>query len=70
MSVGLQLIITFMKFIYLVCLYDAVKAIDDKESSMLRGLEGGALFYIVKPVTYDDLKYLWQYAISPRKGKL
>ncbi|XP_034710586.1 two-component response regulator ARR1-like [Vitis riparia] len=42
---------------------------DDKESSMLRGLEAGAAFYIVKPVNYDDLKNLWQYAVGPKKGK-
>ena len=56
MIVGLQLIIIFMKFIYLVCLYDVVMSADDKESSMLMGLEGRASFYIVKHVTHDDLK--------------
>ncbi|KAL6321292.1 hypothetical protein AAG906_016326 [Vitis piasezkii] len=40
---------------------------DDKESSMLKGLEAGAAFYIVKPVNYDDLKNIWQYAVGPRK---
>ena len=42
---------------------------DDKESSMLRGLEAGAAFYIVKPVNYDDLKNLWQYAVGSKKRK-
>ena len=42
---------------------------DDKESSMLRGLEAGAAFYIVKPISYDDLKNLWQYTVTPKKGK-
>ena len=59
-----------MKSIYLVCLYDVVMSADDNESSMLRGLKGGAAFYIVKPVSYDDVKDLWQYAVSPRKSKL
>lgn len=40
---------------------------DDKEDSILRGLEAGAAFYIVKPVNYDDLRNLWQYAVSSRK---
>ena len=59
-----------MKCIYLVCLYDVVMSADDNESSMLRGLEGGAAFYIVKPVSYYDVKDLWQYVVSPRKSKL
>ncbi|RVW28447.1 Two-component response regulator ARR2 [Vitis vinifera] len=42
---------------------------DDKETSILRGLEAGAAFYIVKPVNYDDLRNLWQYAVSSRKVK-
>lgn len=57
------------KSIYFLCLFNAVMSADDKESSILRGLEAGAAFYIVKPVNYDDLKDLWQYALSPRKGK-
>lgn len=46
----------------------AVMSADDSARSMLRGLEAGAVFYIVKPVSYDDLKDLWQYALLPRKG--
>ena len=42
---------------------------DDQEASILRGLEVGAAFYIVKPVNYDDLRNLWQYAVSSRKVK-
>ena len=49
----------------LVCLYDVVMSADDKESSMLMGLEGRASFYIVKHVTHDDLKDLWHYGIMP-----
>ncbi|RVW58536.1 Two-component response regulator ORR25 [Vitis vinifera] len=41
-----------------------------KWNIFLRGLEAGAAFYIVKPVNYDDLKDLWQYALSPRKGSV
>ncbi|KAF8364716.1 hypothetical protein HHK36_033309 [Tetracentron sinense] len=40
---------------------------DDKENIMLRGLESGAAFYLVKPVTLDDLKMLWQYAVVMKK---
>lgn len=42
---------------------------DEKETSIVRGLDDGAAFYIVKPVKYDDLRNLWQYAISSRKVK-
>ena len=66
---------SFVKFIYFFLYHllnymsftDAVMSADDKESSMLKGLEAGAAFYIVKPVNYDDLKNIWQYAVGPRK---
>ena len=41
---------------------------DDTEISMLRGLESGAAVYIVKPVKYNDLKNIWQYASENDKS--
>ncbi|KAF5731126.1 putative two-component system sensor histidine kinase/response regulator [Tripterygium wilfordii] len=43
---------------------------NDEESVILETLEGGAVFYLVKPVTRDDLKNVWQYSVSAKnKGK-
>lgn len=42
---------------------------DDKETSVLRGLETGAAFYIVKPVNFEDLRNLWQYAVGARRRR-
>lgn len=42
---------------------------DEKESVIMRCLEGGVAFYIVKPVNPDDLKNVWQYAVASKKGK-
>ncbi|KAG6746427.1 hypothetical protein POTOM_050967 [Populus tomentosa] len=42
---------------------------DDSEKVILRTLEGGAAFYIVKPISKDDLKNVWQYAVATKTGK-
>ncbi|PQQ06822.1 two-component response regulator ARR1 [Prunus yedoensis var. nudiflora] len=42
---------------------------DDKESVILKSLEGGVVYYIVKPVSKDDIKNVWQYAVAAKKGK-
>ncbi|XP_015878004.3 putative two-component response regulator ARR21 [Ziziphus jujuba] len=42
---------------------------DDKESVILKGLKGGVAYFIVKPVSPDDLKNVWQYAVAAKKGK-
>ncbi|KAL4595255.1 hypothetical protein ACB092_12G077900 [Castanea dentata] len=42
---------------------------DDGENAMLKSLEGGAAFYMVKPVSPEDLKNLWQYAVAAKRGK-
>ncbi|XP_059627568.1 putative two-component response regulator ARR21 [Cornus florida] len=42
---------------------------DDKEGVILKGLENGAAFFLVKPISPDDLKNLWQYAVANKKGK-
>ncbi|KAF2315685.1 hypothetical protein GH714_040214 [Hevea brasiliensis] len=40
---------------------------DDKESVVLKSLESGAAFYMVKPVNPDDLHNVWQYAVASKK---
>ncbi|KAJ0098987.1 hypothetical protein Patl1_20064 [Pistacia atlantica] len=40
---------------------------DDRESVILESLASGAVFYIVKPINPDDLKNVWQYAITSKK---
>lgn len=42
---------------------------DDNENVILESLEGGAVFYMVKPVNPNDLKNVWQYAVAAKKGK-
>ncbi|KAF8008603.1 hypothetical protein BT93_K2310 [Corymbia citriodora subsp. variegata] len=42
---------------------------DDRQTVILKSLEVGAAFYIVKPVRPDDLKNVWQYCIARKKGK-
>jgi two-component response regulator (ARR-B family) len=41
---------------------------DESKNVMLRSLEGGAAFYIVKPVNKDDLKNVWHYAVAIKTG--
>ncbi|XVF79968.1 hypothetical protein PTKIN_Ptkin15bG0032700 [Pterospermum kingtungense] len=40
-----------------------VMSVDDNGNSMLGGLFKGAKLYLVKPITMDDLKNLWQFAL-------
>ncbi|KAJ8448689.1 hypothetical protein Cgig2_010576 [Carnegiea gigantea] len=42
---------------------------DERRSLVLEGLSNGAAFFIVKPPTQSDLKNLWQYVVSRKKGK-
>lgn len=42
---------------------------DDQESVILRGLQSGAAFFLVKPISPNDLKNLWQYAVAKKKPK-
>ncbi|KAF5480350.1 hypothetical protein F2P56_001109 [Juglans regia] len=42
---------------------------DDEESVILKSLENGAAFYMVKPITPNDLKNVWQYAVAGKKGR-
>ena len=46
---------------------NAVMSADDKESVILKGLQNGAAFFIVKPISPNDLKNLWQYAVGKNK---
>ncbi|KAK4344340.1 hypothetical protein RND71_037434 [Anisodus tanguticus] len=42
---------------------------DDKDGTILEGLEGGAAVFIAKPIS-DDLRDLWLYAtLEDKKGK-
>ncbi|KAI3458200.1 hypothetical protein Pfo_014863 [Paulownia fortunei] len=43
---------------------------DDKEGVALKGLESGAAFFIVKPVSADDLRDLWQFAAMKKKSQV
>lgn len=47
----------------------AVMSADDKESSILRGLQSGASIYFVKPVNFNDLKNIWQFSVTSEKDK-
>lgn len=49
--------------------YIPVMSADDKESVVLRSLQSGISLFILKPVSPNDLKNVWQYAIKAKKGK-
>lgn len=38
---------------------------DEKPSVILKSLEEGVAFYMVKPITLEDVKHVWQYAVTP-----
>lgn len=42
---------------------------DDRESVIMKALASGVVFYILKPLNPDDLKNVWQYAITYKKAK-
>ncbi|KAF2311861.1 hypothetical protein GH714_027037 [Hevea brasiliensis] len=42
---------------------------DDKESVILKSLDSGAAFYMVKPVNPEDLKSVWRYAVASKIGQ-
>ncbi|KAG5594446.1 hypothetical protein H5410_035678, partial [Solanum commersonii] len=42
---------------------------DEKDTTLMKGLDNGAVFFIVKPITQDNINYLWEYATSLRKKK-
>lgn len=52
---------------FLALVFDAVMSADDKEVVAMKGLESGASFFIMKPVSPDDLRDLWQFAAMKRK---
>ncbi|KAL9225293.1 hypothetical protein vseg_001237 [Gypsophila vaccaria] len=41
---------------------------DDKKNLLMKSLENGAAFFIVKPPSISDLKNIWQYVVSRRKN--
>ncbi|KAH0654706.1 hypothetical protein KY289_032384 [Solanum tuberosum] len=42
---------------------------DEKDTTLMKGIDNGAVFFIVKPITQDNINYLWEYATSLRKKK-
>ncbi|KAG6576747.1 putative two-component response regulator ARR21, partial [Cucurbita argyrosperma subsp. sororia] len=42
---------------------------DEKPSVILKSLEEGVSFYMVKPISLDDVKQVWQYAITPKQTR-
>lgn len=42
---------------------------DDNKSVMVESLQRGVTLYMVKPISPDDLKYVWQCVFPARKGK-
>ncbi|XP_021730432.1 putative two-component response regulator ARR21 [Chenopodium quinoa] len=54
----------------LVCKYNTpyfIMSADQNRDIILQGLQGGALFYFVKPISPHNLSKIWQFAI-PTKG--
>ncbi|XP_049344203.1 two-component response regulator ARR14-like [Solanum verrucosum] len=42
---------------------------DEKDNTLMKGLDNRAVFFIVKPITQDNINYLWEYATSLRNKK-
>ncbi|KAK4734460.1 hypothetical protein R3W88_008721 [Solanum pinnatisectum] len=43
---------------------------DESECTIIEGFESGAAFFIVKPISQNDVHELWQYAIMQRKKNI
>uniref|UniRef100_A0A2N9JAU0 Response regulatory domain-containing protein n=1 Tax=Fagus sylvatica TaxID=28930 RepID=A0A2N9JAU0_FAGSY len=48
---------------------NVVMSADDNENAMLGSLFKGAMLYLVKPITLDDIKNLWQFALMKNSEK-
>lgn len=42
---------------------------DETECTTIKGLESDGVYFILKPISQDDIRDLWQYAIMQRKKK-
>ncbi|XP_070025930.1 two-component response regulator ARR11-like [Nicotiana sylvestris] len=51
------------------CIVVPVMSADDRDSMVLEGLERGAVFFLLKPISPDDLRDIWQYAALGKKNK-
>ncbi|KAK4363378.1 hypothetical protein RND71_018619 [Anisodus tanguticus] len=40
---------------------------DEKHSTTMKGLDGGAVYFIHKPLLLDDVRDIWQYAITQKR---
>ncbi|KAM6555877.1 hypothetical protein CsatB_002896 [Cannabis sativa] len=44
-------------------------SVDDKDTVLLKSAQSGVVFFISKPVSLNDLKYVWQHVIKYKRGK-
>ncbi|WMV49426.1 hypothetical protein MTR67_042811 [Solanum verrucosum] len=42
---------------------------DEKDNTLMKGHDNGAAFFIMKPITQDNISYLWEYTTSLQKKK-
>ncbi|KAJ8552716.1 hypothetical protein K7X08_020109 [Anisodus acutangulus] len=42
---------------------------DERHSTTMKGLDGGAVYFIHKPLLLDDVRDIWQYAITQKRKK-
>ncbi|KAH0723818.1 hypothetical protein KY290_006536 [Solanum tuberosum] len=42
---------------------------DEKDNTLMKGHDNGAAFFIMKPITQDNINYLWEYTTSLQKKK-
>ena len=54
---------------YLSFIPNAVMSADDSEKAMLGSLFKGAVLHLVKPITLNDMKNLWQFALMKKSDK-
>lgn len=53
-----------------MCFLKIVMSADDNENDMLGALFKGADFYLVKPISMNDIKTLWQFAFTKKTDKI
>lgn len=61
--------IYFFSLTIFVFIHNIVMSADDKENDMLGCLFKGAAFYLVKPVTMNDIRNLWQFTFMKKTDR-
>ncbi|KAG5610083.1 hypothetical protein H5410_021364, partial [Solanum commersonii] len=47
--------------------YHKSLSVDENEITAIKALESGVIFFILKPISQDDIHYLWEYTTLRKK---